>query len=164
MPPTTTSPQATNVYNLPRVSALVHLHHASTGNPVHSTWFAAIKAGNYDTFPSLTLCNAMKHCPSSNATIKGYLKQMCQGLCSTKPKPSSNCFTILSALDKPPTEAPSVKPISKPTKLPLSSELFIIDLPLSKLYTDDTGRLPIQACIGNQYITITYHSQFNVIL
>jgi hypothetical protein len=140
-----TSTQATNTYDLPSVSALVHLHHASAGNPVPSTWFAAIKAGNYDTLPGLTLCNALKHCLSSDATIKGHLKQTHQGLCSTKPKPppSSNRFAILSTPDKPSTKAPSAKPSGKPTKLPLTNELHIMDLPLSKLYTGDTGRFPI---------------------
>jgi hypothetical protein len=90
MPPTTSSPQATNAYNLSSISALVHLHHASAGNPVPSTWFAAIKAGNYDNFPGLTLRNAMKQCPSSDATIKGHLKQTRQGLLSTKPGPPSS--------------------------------------------------------------------------
>ncbi len=93
MPPTPTS-QAANVYGLPSVSALVPLHHVSAVNPVPSTWFAAIKAGNYDTFCSLTLYNAMKHCHSSDATIKGHLKQTRQGLHSTMPKShsSSNCL------------------------------------------------------------------------
>jgi hypothetical protein len=109
---TTSSPQATKLYDLPSVSALVHLHHASASNSVPSTCFAAIKAGNYDTFPGLTLRNAMKHCPSSDATIKCHLKQTRQGICSTKPKPPpfSNCFEILSTLDTPSTEAPSVDP------------------------------------------------------
>jgi hypothetical protein len=73
LPPHISSPQATSAYDLPSVSSLVHLHHASTSNPVPSTWFAAIKTGNYNTFLGLTLCNAMKHCPSSDATIKGHL-------------------------------------------------------------------------------------------
>jgi hypothetical protein len=46
LPPPTSSPQATSVYNLPSVSSLICLHHASAGNPVLSTWFAAINAGN----------------------------------------------------------------------------------------------------------------------
>jgi hypothetical protein len=75
LPPPTSSPQATRAYNLPSISTLVHLHHAFAGNPVPFTWFAAIKAGNYNTFPGLTLHNAMKHCPSSDAIIKGHLKQ-----------------------------------------------------------------------------------------
>jgi hypothetical protein len=39
-----------------------------------------------------------------------------------------------------------------------------MDFPLAKLYTNNTRRLPIQACSGNQYITIPYHSQCNAIL
>jgi hypothetical protein len=79
--------QANNAYNLPSINAFVRLHHASAGNPVPSSWFAAIKTGNYSSFPGLTLCNAMQHCPSFDATAKGHLKQTYQGLRSTKPKP-----------------------------------------------------------------------------
>jgi hypothetical protein len=156
----------TSTYNLPSISALVHLHHTFAGNPVPSTWFAAINASNYNTFPGLTLCNAIKYCPSSDATIKGHLKQTRQGLCSTKPKPppSSNCFAPLSAPDTPPTEEPSGNPGKKPTKLPPTNELYITEFPLAKLYTNDTGRLPIQARSGNQYIMIAFHSQCNTII
>jgi hypothetical protein len=35
---------------------------------------------------------------------------------------------------------------------------------LTRLYTNDTGRLPIQARSSNQYITIAYHKLSNVIL
>jgi hypothetical protein len=89
---------ANNAYNLPSINALVRLHHASTGNPVPSSWFAAIKAGNYSSFPGLALCNAMQHCPSSDATVKGQPKQTHQGLRYTKPKPPkpSNRFAILA--------------------------------------------------------------------
>jgi hypothetical protein len=128
---------------------------------VPSTWFAAIKAGNYKTFPGLTLCNAMKHCPSSDATIKGHLKQTRQGLHSTKPKPtSSNCFAPLATPDAPFTDKPD-DPSHKPTTLPPTNELYITDFLFAKLYTDDTGRLPIWACSGKQYITIAFHSRCN---
>jgi hypothetical protein len=162
LPPPTSSPQATSAYKLPRVSILFHLHHAFASNPVPSTWFTAIKAGNYDTFPGLTLPNAMKHCPSSDTTIKGHLKQTRQGLHSTKPKPpsSSNCFAILSAPGPLPTEEPSVDPSIKPTQLPPTNELYITDFPLAKLYTNNTGRLLMQPRSGNQFIMIAYHSQY----
>jgi len=138
--------QANNAYNLPSINALVHLHHASAGNPVPSSWFAAIKAGNYSSFPGLTLRNAMQRCPSSDATVKGHLKQMRQGLRSTKPKPlkPSNRFAILAD----PTESPPPEPTGEPTidpTLPLSNQVCIAEMPLSRLYTDDTGRLPIRA-------------------
>jgi hypothetical protein len=106
----------------------------------------------------------MKHCPSSDATIKGHLKQMCKGLCSTKPKPtSSNRFEPLATPDAPTADEPD-DPSHKPTTLPLTNELYIMDFPLAKLYTNNTRRLTIQACSGNQYITITFHSRCNTIL
>jgi hypothetical protein len=164
MPPPTSSLQATSTYDIPSISSLVLLHHASAGNPVPSTWFAAIKAGNYKTFPVLTLCNAMKHCPSSNIIIKAHLKQTHQGLHSTKPKPrSSNHFAPLATLDAPTTDKPE-DPSHKPTALPPTNKLYITDFLLAKLYTNNTGRLPIQARSGNQYITIAFHSHCNTIL
>jgi hypothetical protein len=39
-----------------------------------------------------------------------------------------------------------------------------MEFPLAKLYTNNTGRLPIRACSGNQYITIAFHSHCNTIL
>jgi hypothetical protein len=164
LPPPTSSPKATNTYDLPSISSLVHLHHATAGNPVPSTWFAAIKAGNYKTFPGLTLCNAMKHCPSSDATIKGHLKQTRQGIRYTKPMPrSSNGFSPLATPDALTTDEPE-DPIHKPTTLPSTNKLYITDFLLAKLYTNNTGRLPIRACSGNQSITIAFHSRCNTIL
>jgi hypothetical protein len=164
LPPPTSSPQATSTYDLLSVSSLVRLHHASAGNQVPSTWFATIKAGNYKTFPGLTLCNAMKHCPSSDATIKGHLKQTCQGIHSTKPMPrSSNHFAPLAMPDAPTTDEPEDH-IHKPTALPSTNKLYITDFPLTKLYTNNTGRLPIWAGSGNQHITIAFHSHCNAIL
>jgi hypothetical protein len=124
LPPLTSSPQATSAYDLPSVSFLVCLHHASTGNPVLSTWFVAIKAGSYNTFQGLTLCNAMKHCPSSDATLKGHHKQMCQGLRSTKPKfTSSNRFAPHATPDAPTAEKSDRDPSYKPTALPPTNKL-----------------------------------------
>jgi hypothetical protein len=103
----------------------------------------------------------MKLCLSLDATVKGHLKQTHQSLRPTKPKPPkpSNPFSILSESTQPPPHAPS----SDPT-VPLSNQLYISEMPLSHLYTDNTGRLPIQARSSNKYITITYHTLSNVIL
>jgi len=76
-------PTAINAHDLPSVSALIHYLHAAAGFPVKSTWLAAIKAGNFASWPGLTYANASKFCPSSNKTIKGHLTQVRQGLRST---------------------------------------------------------------------------------
>jgi hypothetical protein len=47
---------------------------------------------------------------------------------------------------------------------PLSSEVYINVYPISKLYTDNTGRFPIKAQSGNQYVMIAYHADGNLIL
>ncbi len=43
-------------------------------------------------------------------------------------------------------------------------DVFLCVYPISKLYTDDTGRFPIWACLGNQYVMIVYHTDSNIIL
>ncbi len=55
-------------------------------------------------------------------------------------------------------------PSHKPTTLPSTNKLYIMDFLLAKLYTNNTSRLPIRACSGNQYIIITFHSRCNAIL
>eukprot|EP00804_Cyclotella_cryptica_P028661 CCRYP_008183-RA/>CCRYP_008183-RA protein AED:0.20 eAED:0.05 QI:0/0/0/0.66/1/1/6/0/1274 len=55
------APLALNARDLPSVGALVHYLHAAAGFPVKATWLAAIKAGNYASWPSLTHANASKY-------------------------------------------------------------------------------------------------------
>ena len=43
-------------------------------------------------------------------------------------------------------------------------EIFIEIYPLNKLYSDDTGRFPVRARSGNQYVMIAYHTAGNLIL
>jgi hypothetical protein len=66
--------------------------------------------------------------------------------------------------DTPTTDEPDRDLSHNPTTLPPTNKLNITDLPLAKLYTNNTGRLPIKACSGNQYITIAFYSRCNPIL
>ena len=45
-----------------------------------------------------------------------------------------------------------------------TKEVQIWDEPLSKIYTYDRGRFPIQSRSENQYVMIAYHCNFNTIL
>ena len=114
--------------------------------PVRSTWLKAIGSGNYSTWPGLTLANATKYCPTATATLLGHLVQKRQGVWSTKMKAptSSQQQPIL----------PQVK----------SNKLHVFVTPISKLYTDDTGRFPVHARSGNRYVMIDYHCDANLIL
>ena len=75
---------AYSAYDLPSVEALVRYFHAAAGLPVRSTWLDTIKAGNYASWPGLTINNARKYCPSANKKILGNLVQGRQGVRSTK--------------------------------------------------------------------------------
>ncbi len=114
-------------------------------------WQDAIKAGNCDTFDGLTYSNVARYCPDTDKTILGHLAQQCQNVRLTKPKqPIPASPPVL------PTAAPS------PADLP-SNQVFIKVYPLSRLHTDDTGRFPIRALLGNQYIMIAFHANGNLI-
>ena len=79
-----------------------------------------------------------------------------QNVRSTKPKVAARpvCVTVSENSDTDPVLA----------KNSLVNELHIHVQPLSKLYTDDTGRFPIRSRSGNQYIMIAYHCNSNAIL
>ena len=79
-----TNLRAYSAYDLPSVEALVEYFHAMAGFPVRTTWLKAIKAGNYHTWPGLTLANATSYCPSADETIKWHMVQSRQGIRSTK--------------------------------------------------------------------------------
>ena len=50
-------------YDLLSVAALISYFCAASGYPVRSTWLKSIGAGNYSSWPGLTLANATKYCP-----------------------------------------------------------------------------------------------------
>jgi hypothetical protein len=45
-----------------------------------------------------------------------------------------------------------------------SNQVVVVTQPLSKLFTDDTGRFPVRARSGNQYVMIAFHAVGNLIL
>jgi hypothetical protein len=141
--------------DLPSIGALVGFYHACLGFPVKKTWLDAIKAGNCDTFKGLTYSNAAKYCPDSDERIMVHLAQQCQNVRSTKPKQPT---PVPLVLPPPPLVLPP-PPLDAPSRL-----LFVTTQPLSKLYTNDTGRFPIKSQFGNQYVMIAFHADGNLIL
>ena len=112
---------AYSAYDIPRVAALISYFHAAAGYPVRSTWLKSISAGNYSSWPGLTISNATKYCPYADATIMGHLVQKRQGGRSTKPKPTTT--------SSPEDPIPRIH----------SNELFIQVAPIIKLYTEPSN-------------------------
>jgi len=80
--------------------------------------------------------------------IMAHLAQQRQNVRSTKPKQP----TSLQIVCPPPPDATP------------SNQVFVMTQPLSKLFTDDTGRFPVRARSGNQYVMIAFHADGNLIL
>ncbi len=148
----TLKPFDTRILDLPSVGALVGFYHACLGFPVKQTWLDAIKAGNLDKLDGLTYSNAAKYCPDADETIKGHMAQQRQNVRSTKPK----------RLVAPPL--PRNSEMEQTVQHNPTNQVFIYVYPISKLYTDDTGRFPVRARSGNQYVMIAYHADGNLIL
>ena len=95
---------------LPSTSATianrVAFFHASLFSPTLSTWCAAIDAGHFSTWPSLTSAQVRRHPPPSVPMIKGHLNQQRANLNSTKPKPTP---------PSPPTSANNATNIPEPS-------------------------------------------------
>jgi hypothetical protein len=134
--------------DLPSIGALVGFYHACLGFPVKQTWLNAIKAGKCDTFDGLTYSNAARYCPDADEMIMGHLAQQRQNVRSIKPKPT---LLVPLAVLPPPIATPS-------------NQVFLITKLLSKLFTNNTGRFPIRARSGNQYVMIACYANGNLIL
>jgi hypothetical protein len=134
--------------DLPSMGALVGFYHACLDFPAKLTWLTAIKAGNCNSFEGLTYSCTAKYCPDADETILGHLAQQHQNIRSTKPR----------------TPVLSAPPIIPQTPVLPSNGLHVQVVPISKLYTDKTGRFPVKACYGNQYVMIAYHADGNLIL
>jgi hypothetical protein len=139
--------------DLPSISAFVSFYHECLNFPVKQMWLDAIKAGNCNTFDGLTYSNVARYCPNTDETILGHLAQQSQNIRLTNPK-------LLK-----PSSPPALPATTAPRSMDVpSNQVFTMVYPLSKLYMDDTGRFPVRACSGNQYIIIAFHIDGNLIL
>ncbi len=75
---TTQRQEVNNVYNIPSTKGWVCYLYAAVGFPVQETWIDAIKAGNYTTWPGLTVKMVNQHVPELEETQKGHMKKQRQ--------------------------------------------------------------------------------------
>jgi hypothetical protein len=81
---------ANNVQRLKTKEQLCDYLHRAAGHPVKKTWLAAIKAGEYATWPGLTYELVSKHLQNTEETAMGHLHKRRQNIRSTKPNPVPN--------------------------------------------------------------------------
>ena len=63
-----------NVYELPSIGQTIRYLHAAAGYPVKATWLKAIRNGNYNTWPLITVATVSKHFPESEETQLGHMR------------------------------------------------------------------------------------------
>jgi hypothetical protein len=139
---------AANVYTLPSIKQAIRYLHAAAGFPTRDTWVKAITNGNFVTWPGLTVDIVKRHYPESVETQKGHLKKQRQNVRSTKKKISE---------DVPLEDCELTRTITKHNIL-----VKVINAN-ETVYTDQTGRLPIQSSKGNTSLMIYYDVDANYI-
>ena len=72
------------VYDLPSINQTVRYLHAAAGFPTKESWLKAIKAGNFNTWPTITSSTVRRHFPESDETQQGHMKRQRQGVRSTR--------------------------------------------------------------------------------
>ena len=107
--------------------------HTAAGFPMKETWYKAVKASNYVTWPGLMPEAVNKHFPESDETTLGHMKKQCQGVRST-----SIHGTKTNSAE--PTDQEKKKDIY--TKIHNASETT---------HTDQMGRFPATSTSRNQY-------------
>lgn len=137
---------------------LMQFLHAACFSPVPSTLIKAIHNGHFATWPGFTADNVRKHLPKSIATTKGHLDQTHKNQRSTKtgtkleePDDSNDITASPPNTDGRPTHLVYAAVLTAPSRT-------------GQIYTDQTGRFPVQSRRGNKYIMVLYDYDSNGIL
>ena len=110
-------------------------------------WVKAIRAGNYVSWPGLTIKKVNKYYPETDETPKGHMRQVRQGVRSTKEK------VIV------PNDNDEIVPRRK------QHDIYVrVDQVKDTIYTDQTVKLPITSSRGHKYITIMCENDGNAVL
>jgi hypothetical protein len=124
--------KANYIFDLPNTLQSLLYHHTSAEFPPKETFLAAVQAGNYATWPSLTTMLILKHFSNSDKTQKGHMKGQRKGVRSTKVSAPVMIKVEPGTANSPP---PTIKK---------HYNIFVVVYKLSDtVHTDQTGVFPI---------------------
>ena len=134
---------------------LIAFLHATAFSPVPSTFIKAIQRGHFATWPGLTAEAVRKHLPKSIATTLGHLDQSRKNQRSTKQMPTKDDDTEVFA----------PQPAIEDGRRTHHAYTGIIEYHPTegKVFTDLTGRFPVQSAQGNKYLLVLYDYDSNSI-
>ena len=149
---TSQNKQVNSVFKMRTLRDLVTYHHQSVWNPVVKTWTRAIDRGHFATFPGLSSKVVRKHLQPSIATAKGHMTKERQNIRSTKDPNNKPTVTIKKNLE------------SKEFTNTATFKTVDFKDATGKISTDLTGRFPVRASTGAQYLMVVHVRDPNVIL
>jgi hypothetical protein len=131
-------PIANNVYELRNTGSSVQYLHKALFSPTKSAMLQAVKDGHLITWPGLTEDAINKHLKLTPATAMGHMNQSRQNIRST-------------------SKAPIEKQQTPDTDLGTKTHLvYAVVVDQGQLYTDLTGKFPVQSRKGNSYVMVCY--------
>ena len=146
------------IFDLPSTKKTLLWYHAAAGFPPEETFIEAVRAGNYSTWPGLTVNMVHRHFPDSIETSKGHLKGQRQGIRSTKQKALEKLVEMAAVTIKQEFDD------SPPTTPLRHNDIFIyISDPSETIHSDQTGGFPYTSQRGNRYIMVAIHLDANYI-
>ncbi len=105
--------------------------HACAGIPTKSTWLKAIRGGNYATWPHLSEEAVRKHFLESDETEQGHMRQVKQGVRSTKMKREVETHVLADG-------SRITIPLRK------HNDIYVrVEEARETMYTDQTGAFPV---------------------
>ncbi len=72
--------RANAIFKLPSTRQTILYHHALVGFPIKETFLNAVRAGNYTTWPGLTIAALHKYFLDSDEMQKGHMRSQRQGI------------------------------------------------------------------------------------
>ena len=111
-----------------------------------------MKKGHFKTWPSVTVNAIQRYLPKSEATTLGHIDQKRKNIQSTK--------IHHDVQDTMHTPAPLDKGLQTHA---LYAATICYNQPTGKLYTNLTGRFPVQSSRGHKYILVAYNFDSNSI-
>ena len=140
--------RANNVYDLPSIEQAIHWIHAALGYPAASTWLKASRAGNLRGFPFDDVKYIRKYYPETDETPAGHLSRERQGKRSTKPRPIP-----FDSIDTSKLQGKKKRDVY----------IKIVEAK-GTIYSDQTGRFPVQSQSRNKYIMLMVEVDSNAVL
>ena len=150
---TTLTSQPTPPLSTPMINVITKLHptsnlirflHAAAFSPAPSTWIQAVEKGFFSSWPGLTKKAINTFLPKSIHTSMGHLDQERKNLRSTKP------------IEDETTEFETI-PLNNRTH-----EVYT-HIQQNHIYSDQTGKFPVQSNRGHNYLMIIYDYDTNSI-